>query len=180
MRARPLAKIDLLMLWLSTDSETFVSIAAALVYPYKCDRSQRIDSFCLINRALTGSKFTSVVQLYFVGPEPQSPNSSLESVALSPWLIKQNSSPSLKVMPTKHCVWEVCNSDSRYPERCSGVKFIPFVHVPKSNPWNRDKALRWIKACGRPRHQLNLDIIAKNRYQYILSLIHISEPTRPY
>jgi len=38
--------------------------------------------------------------------------------------------------------------------------FLPF---PKPH-LNRDKCLLWIKLCGRPQHQLNVDKLNKNGY----------------
>jgi hypothetical protein len=60
----------------------------------------------------------------------------------------------------KHCSYGKCNSDSRYPERLHGVRFISF---PKPST-NRQQSLRWIRACGRPHHQLNIDTIKKDHY----------------
>ena len=56
-------------------------------------------------------------------------------------------------MVVKRCSWGKCNSDSRCPDRYPGVKFIPFVK-PKTQ---LEKCLRWIKACGRPHSQLNVE-----------------------
>ena len=56
-------------------------------------------------------------------------------------------------MVVKRCSWEKCNSDSRCPDRYPCVKFIPFVK-PKTQ---LEKCLRWIKACGRPHSQLNVE-----------------------
>jgi len=57
----------------------------------------------------------------------------------------------------KRCSWGTCNSDTRYPERIVNVSFIPF---PK--PITNKACLRWIKACGRPREQLNVNKIIKD------------------
>ena len=57
------------------------------------------------------------------------------------------------------CAWGTCNSDQRYPERLVGLKFHSFPN-PKNN---REKCERWIKACGRPHWQLNVDRINKNK-----------------
>lgn len=60
----------------------------------------------------------------------------------------------------KRCSWGTCNSDTRYPERIVNVIFIPF---PKPIT-NYEACLRWIKACGRPREQLNVNKITKDMY----------------
>ncbi|KAK3085781.1 hypothetical protein FSP39_008650 [Pinctada imbricata] len=60
----------------------------------------------------------------------------------------------------KRCCYGTCNSNSRYPERLDGAKFIPF---PKKIS-NHDKCMRWIKACGRPHYQLNIENITKDTY----------------
>ncbi|KAK0143488.1 putative nuclease HARBI1 [Merluccius polli] len=61
----------------------------------------------------------------------------------------------------KRCAWGTCNSDTRYPERLGdGIYFLPF---PKPH-LNRDKCLLWIKLCGRPQHQLNVEKINKDVY----------------
>lgn len=69
------------------------------------------------------------------------------------------------IMVAKHCVWGMCNADSRYPERYPGVQFIPFVK-PKRE---REKCIRWIKACGRPHSQLSVQKI--NKWMYICSRV---------
>ncbi|KAG7175796.1 uncharacterized protein LOC121855848 [Homarus americanus] len=63
----------------------------------------------------------------------------------------------------KRCCYGLCDTDSRYEDRLKGgVYFIPF---PKKS--NKEKCLKWIKACGRPHSQLNVDKI--NRSTYICS-----------
>ncbi|XP_062584151.1 uncharacterized protein LOC134279217 [Saccostrea cucullata] len=58
------------------------------------------------------------------------------------------------------CAWGTCNVDERYPERLkNGVKLILFPK-PKTN---LEKCLRWIKACGRPHDQLNVQRINKHK-----------------
>lgn len=58
------------------------------------------------------------------------------------------------------CAWGTCNVDERYPERLqNGVKLILFPK-PKTN---LQKCLRWIKACGRPHEQLNIQRINKHK-----------------
>ena len=68
-------------------------------------------------------------------------------------------------MVVKRCSWGKCNSDSRCPDRYPGVKFIPFVK-PKTQ---LEKCLRWIKACGRPHNQLNVEKI--HDWTYICSRV---------
>ncbi|XP_072032383.1 uncharacterized protein [Amphiura filiformis] len=65
-------------------------------------------------------------------------------------------------MVTKRCAWGVCKSDSRYKDRdhMKGVWFVPFPK-PKSQ---REKCLRWVKACGRPHDQLNVDRIREHHF----------------
>ena len=53
-------------------------------------------------------------------------------------------------MPTKHCLWGSCSSDSRFPQFCEGVRFVPFAK-PTRTP---ETFLRYNKACGRP-HSLS-------------------------
>lgn len=60
----------------------------------------------------------------------------------------------------KHCSYGTCKSDSRYPEKLMGAKFIPFPK-PKSD---LEKCLRWISCCRRPHAQLNVDKITKHTY----------------
>ena len=59
----------------------------------------------------------------------------------------------------RRCAWGTCNADAGYPERLSGAKFITFPN-PKTK---LEKCLRWIKACGRPHEQLNVDKINVNK-----------------
>ena len=68
-------------------------------------------------------------------------------------------------MVVKRCSWGKCNADSRYPDRYPGVKFIPFAK-PKRQ---LEKCLRWIKACGRPYSQLNVEKI--HDWTYICSRV---------
>ncbi|XP_062585057.1 uncharacterized protein LOC134255348 [Saccostrea cucullata] len=78
----------------------------------------------------------------------------------------------------RRCVWGTCNSDERYPERLIGVRLIPFPQ-PKQD---QEKCLRWIKACGRPHHQLNVNNIDGNRNKVVCSKHFIGEnrPTQSY
>ncbi|KAJ8321259.1 hypothetical protein KUTeg_001117 [Tegillarca granosa] len=65
-----------------------------------------------------------------------------------------------------------------YPERPEGgVRFIPF---PKPRR-NKDKCLRWIKLCGRPNDQLNVNIVDGNRHLFVCTKHFIEgEPTDRY
>ena len=48
----------------------------------------------------------------------------------------------IQTMPyVKRCAWGTCNIDSRYPERCTGIKFIPFVKPGKYN-YHLDQCLK--------------------------------------
>ncbi|KAL3881638.1 hypothetical protein ACJMK2_028051 [Sinanodonta woodiana] len=78
----------------------------------------------------------------------------------------------------KRCQWGLCNSDSRYPNRLNGgVKFIPF---PKPRR-NLEKCKRWIKACGGPHDQLNVDTVDDNYHMFVCTK-HFpdGEPTDRY
>eukprot|EP00105_Crassostrea_gigas_P035685 XP_019919833.1 PREDICTED: uncharacterized protein LOC105320761 isoform X3 [Crassostrea gigas] len=58
------------------------------------------------------------------------------------------------------CAWGTCNVDERYLERLqNGGKLILF---PKPKTYLH-KCLRWIKACGRPHEQLNIQRINKHK-----------------
>lgn len=72
----------------------------------------------------------------------------------------------------KTCAWGRCNSNTRRPERIQGVRFIPFPK-PKTQ---KDKCLRWIKACGRPHYQLNESRI--NRHTFVCTK-HFVDPIGP-
>ena len=69
----------------------------------------------------------------------------------------------------KRCQWGLCNTDSRYPERIEGVRFIPFPKPKK----NLEKCKRWIKACGRPHEQLNVEMIDGNYHMFVCSKVSI-------
>eukprot|EP00105_Crassostrea_gigas_P022770 XP_011442409.1 PREDICTED: uncharacterized protein LOC105338826 isoform X1 [Crassostrea gigas] len=74
----------------------------------------------------------------------------------------------------KHCSYGTCKSDSRYPEKLMGTKFIPFPK-PKSD---LEKCLRWISCCRRPHAQLNVDKITKHTYvcsKHFISLDGLSD-----
>ncbi|NP_001268902.1 uncharacterized protein LOC556846 [Danio rerio] len=61
----------------------------------------------------------------------------------------------------KRCAYVLCKSDTRYPKRLEGeVKFFPFPK-PKTQG---EKCRAWIRQCGRPHSQLNVDRINKNTY----------------
>lgn len=81
----------------------------------------------------------------------------------------------LDIMPVKKCAWGTCPSNSRYmhTKRMEGVQFYRFPDPRSSCKDSNAKVLEcktWIKACGRPRHQLNIDIIiqdyATNKHYY--------------
>ena len=59
-----------------------------------------------------------------------------------------------------HCCNGKCRSDEWYPDRCAGVKFLPF---PKPKTRLED-CKAWIKVCGRPHNQLDPSVITKNYY----------------
>ncbi|XP_070537595.1 uncharacterized protein [Ptychodera flava] len=60
----------------------------------------------------------------------------------------------------KRCALGTCKSDERYLDPASSVFFIPFPK-PKTQ---KEKCLRWIRACGRPHYQLNVENINKHKY----------------
>ena len=62
----------------------------------------------------------------------------------------------------KHCSYGQCRSDSRHSDRphMQGVFFIPFPK-PKSDI---ERCRLWVKRCGRPHTQLNVDKITKDVY----------------
>ena len=79
-------------------------------------------------------------------------------------------------MGVKHCAWGTCTSDSREKEKehMRNVKFYSF-HKPDLQNDFCEKTIRcrnWIKACGRPHSQLNLQKIEqdykKYRYYYVV------------
>ncbi|KAG5283563.1 hypothetical protein AALO_G00043430 [Alosa alosa] len=53
----------------------------------------------------------------------------------------------------KRCCYGTCNTDSRYKDRVENIVFVPFPKPPKE----MGKCLRWIKLCGRPHQQLNVN-----------------------
>lgn len=76
----------------------------------------------------------------------------------------------------KHCSYGTCKSDSRYPEKLMGAKFIPFPK-PKSD---LEKCLRWISCCRRPHAQLNVDKITKHTYVCSKHFISLDGPSDEY
>lgn len=60
----------------------------------------------------------------------------------------------------KHCSFGTGKSDSRYPDKLNGAKFIPFPK-PKTN---LEKYMRWIALCHRHQDQLNINKITKDTY----------------
>ncbi|KAL1266978.1 hypothetical protein QQF64_002653 [Cirrhinus molitorella] len=61
----------------------------------------------------------------------------------------------------KRCAYGLCKSDTRYPKSLDGVvEFFPFPK-PKTQG---ERCRTWIKQCGRPHSQLNVDRINKNTY----------------
>ena len=45
-------------------------------------------------------------------------------------------------MPAKQCLWGTCCSDSRFPQFCEGVRFVPFAKPTRT----LETFLRWSKA----------------------------------
>ncbi|XP_038062946.1 uncharacterized protein LOC119733458 [Patiria miniata] len=73
----------------------------------------------------------------------------------------------------KICCYGTCKSDTRHPDPRHKVIFFPF---PKTKS-NREKCLRWIKACGRPHSDLNVYKINKDKY---VCSKHFKEPSSIY
>ena len=93
-------------------------------------------------------------------------------------------------MGVKHCAWGTCTSDSRDKEK-EHMKNVKFYSFPKPDLQDNlcDKTVRcrnWIKACGRPHTQLNLEKIdqdyKKYRYYYVVCSKHFPDgkPTEQY
>ncbi|CAG2196307.1 unnamed protein product [Mytilus edulis] len=77
----------------------------------------------------------------------------------------------------KRCCYGVCNTDSRYEDRLQdGVYFLPFPK--KSN--NLEKCLKWIKACGRPHSQFNVERITRATYICSKHFVNKNGPTEEY
>ena len=68
-------------------------------------------------------------------------------------------------MVVKNCCYGICNNSNRHyknPEKYPniiGVTFHPFVKPKRQLEICR----KWIKACGRPHQQLNVEILASKR-----------------
>ena len=45
-------------------------------------------------------------------------------------------------MPVMHCSWGTCSSDSRFPQFCDGIPFVPLAKPM----WMLETCLHWIKA----------------------------------
>ena len=73
----------------------------------------------------------------------------------------------------ERCCYGTCYSDTRYPERLKdGSTFFPF---PQPGT-NLEKFKRWIRLCGRPHEQLNLNILSdrpKAKHLYVCSKVVI-------
>ena len=72
----------------------------------------------------------------------------------------------------KRCCFGTCNTDTRYPEHVKNGTFFPFPK-PKTR---LQTCLRWIKACGRPHEQFNVNTITKDTYicsRVIKTFLHI-------
>lgn len=70
----------------------------------------------------------------------------------------------------KRCQYGLCKSDTRYPERLEGgIVFIPFPKPKRS----LEKCKRWIKACGRPHDQLNVDKVNGNYNLFVCTKVCI-------
>ena len=93
-------------------------------------------------------------------------------------------------MGVKHCAWGTCTSDSRDKEK-EHMRNVKFHSFPKPDLQNDfcEKTIRcrnWIKACGRPHSQLNLQKIEqdykKYRYYYVVCSKHFPDgkPTDQY
>ncbi|XP_048759607.2 uncharacterized protein LOC125669203 isoform X2 [Ostrea edulis] len=76
----------------------------------------------------------------------------------------------------KHCSFGTCKSDSRYPDKLNGAKFIPFPK-PKTN---FQKCVRWIALCRRPQYQLNVNKITKDTYICTKHFFNNDGPTAEY
>ena len=72
-------------------------------------------------------------------------------------------------MGVQKCAHGKCNSDSRYKhkENMKDVKFFtfPFPDLNNDLDHNTMKCRDWIKACGRPADQLNVQLILKDKIQ---------------
>ena len=64
-----------------------------------------------------------------------------------------------RMMNTKHCCYGTCNSNSRYVDR-TDMQAVFFINFPKSKS-QREKSDKWIRRCGRPKEQFNVDRVQK-------------------
>jgi hypothetical protein len=62
----------------------------------------------------------------------------------------------------KHCCYGTCNSDTRHTHR-GDMKDVYFIPFPKPIT-QREKCERWIKACGRPTEDFNVQKIKRCTY----------------
>jgi len=74
-------------------------------------------------------------------------------------------------MPHHRCAWGTCNVDSRYKEK-DYMKDVTCFKFPKPNLDDMTCAktvqcLEWIRLCGRPKHQLNVEKINNDYKKYI-------------
>lgn len=68
----------------------------------------------------------------------------------------------------KRCSYGDCKTDERYPERVINIKFYPFPKPCR----NLQKCLKWLRLCGGPNRQLNMDklrIHSKAKHIYVCS-----------
>ena len=61
------------------------------------------------------------------------------------------------------CAWGTCKSDNRYYSKRPSLEKVFFIPFPKPNQ-DKEKCLRWIKACNRPFQQLNINKIRDIHY----------------
>ena len=79
-------------------------------------------------------------------------------------------------MPTKHCTWGWCTSDSRQKNKLEmqRIKFYPFPK-PKSD---MSRCLKWIKFCGRPHDQLSVSKI--KRHHVVCSKVRLCDNIKAF
>lgn len=75
----------------------------------------------------------------------------------------------------KHCCYGTCNSDTRYRHR-EEMKDVFFIPFPKPTT-RRETCLKWIKACGRPGNDFNVDKIKRSTYICSKHFVGESGPT---
>ena len=78
----------------------------------------------------------------------------------------------------KHCCYGTCNSDTRYRHR-DGMKDVFFIPFPKPTT-KREICERWIKACGRPLNDFNVQKIKRCTYICSKHFIGGKGPTAEY